>query len=68
MNNNKGFIKIILLIIVVLIILGFFGFNVVNILNTPTVQANLNWFWGIIVAIWNFVSYPFIYIWNKFVV
>jgi len=68
METNKGFIKMIIVIIIALIILGyFFNIRITDILNSANVQSNLSWFWGLIVKIWNFISYPFMFIWNRYV-
>ena len=68
-TNNKGLIKAIIVIVIALIILGYFGFNVGDIINGPTVQANLHTAWDIVSKIWNnYLAGPVIYIWDKFVV
>lgn len=71
MNHTyeKGLIKTVLIIVVALIVLGYFGFNIEDIINTPTVQANLNSTWAFVVNIWNtYLAGPFVYIWDHFVV
>ncbi len=66
---NKGLIKAIILIVIALIVLGYFGFDVGDIINGPTVQANLHTVWGFVSKIWNnYLAAPVIYIWDKFVV
>ena len=67
--SNKGLIKTILLIVVALIVLGYFGFNIGDIINGPTVQANLNTTWDFVSKIWNnYLAAPSYYIWDKFIV
>lgn len=61
--NNKGLIKTIIIIVIALIILGYFGFNIGDIINSPTVQANLHIVWDIIVKIWNnYLAGPVLYV------
>ncbi len=69
MNTNKGFIKLIIVIVIALIILGyFFNIKITDVISAPNVQANLSWFWNIIVNIWNFITYPIVFVWNRYVV
>lgn len=69
MAGNKGLIKTIILIVLALIVLGYFGFNVGDIINSPTVQANLSITWGFVTNIWsNYLAAPVLFVWNKFVV
>ena len=63
-RKNGGFIQIILIIIVVLVILGFFGLNITNVISSPTVQANLNWAWNIVLVLWSYVAGPITYIFS----
>jgi hypothetical protein len=66
---KKGLIKTIILIVIALIVLGYFGFNVGDIINSPTVQSNLNTAWGFVSNIWNnYLAAPVLYVWDKFVV
>ena len=49
--------------------MNFEVFNIKDIINGPTVQANLNNTWDFIMKIWNnYLAGPCIYIWDKFVV
>lgn len=58
----------IIIIVIALIVLGYFGFNIQNIINSPTVQKNLNYAWSLVTYIWqNFLKTPAIFIWDKFV-
>ena len=67
--KRGGLIKTIVVIVLALIVLGYFGFNITDILNGPTVQANLHAFWNFIMMIWNnFLAGPVEYIWNNFIV
>ncbi len=53
--GNRGFVKIIVLIVVALVILGFFGFNLKEIVNSPTVRANLAYLWSIVTTVWQWI-------------
>ena len=69
MDTNKGFIKMIIVIVIALIILGyFFDIRITDVISSPNVQANLTWFWDIVVRVWNFITYPIVFIWNRYVV
>lgn len=69
MSYNKGLIKTVILVVIALIVLGYFGFNVGDIINSPTVQANLQFTWNFVLNIWNnYLSVPFNYVWNTFVI
>lgn len=66
---QKGLIKTILIIVIGLIVLGYFGFNVADIVQAPTVQANLNSTWGFVSNLWDtYLGGPFKYIWDHFVI
>lgn len=68
-TNEKGFLKTIILIVIALIVLGYFGFDITKIIQTPTVQTNLNATWDFTSKIWNtYLAGPFVYIWDHFVV
>lgn len=68
-TKNRGIIKIIIIIVIVLIILGYFGLDVAGVIESPTVQRNLQYVWGIVVNIWtNYLMAPFVFIWDKFFV
>ena len=67
--SKRGLIKTIIVIVIALIILGYFGFNIGDIINGPTVQANLHGAWDFISKIWNdYLSVPFVFVWDKIVV
>jgi hypothetical protein len=67
MKDQRGLVKEILIIIVLLVILGyFFNININTVLSSATVQANLAWFWNILVYIWSLISTPVTYLWNLF--
>jgi len=68
MKYNKGLIKEILIIVIALIILGALGYNIKDIINSPSVQANLSWFWSIILVIWSWISAPVMWIWNTLII
>ena len=66
---KKGLIKTIIIIMIALIVLGYFGFNIGDIINSPTVQANLHIVWDLVLKIWNnYLAGPCLYVWDKFVV
>ncbi len=66
---KRGLIKTIIIIVIALVILGYFGFNVGDIINSPTVQANLHTAWNFSSKIWNnYLSAPFAYVWSKLIV
>ena len=61
--NKKGLIKTIIVVILALIILGYFGFDVRDIINSPTVQSNLNAAWNLVYNVWtNYLAVPVMYI------
>ena len=69
MNTKKGFIRLVILVVIALIVLGyFFNIKITDVIASPNVQANLNWLWDIIVKIWNFITYPIVFLWNRYVV
>lgn len=56
-ENNRGFIKIIILILVVLVVLSYLGFDVKKIVYSPTVTKIASLVWSLLVLLWNlFVS------------
>lgn len=66
---NGGLIKAIIIIIIALIILGYvFHISIIDVLNSPTVQSNLQWLWNIILTIWSYISAPIMFVWNTFVI
>ncbi len=68
-KNSRGIIKTILIIIVALIILGyFFNIKIQDVVNSSAVQANLSFAWGLVLTLWSFISYPFVWIWDHFIV
>ena len=67
MKDQRGLVKEILIVVIVLIILGyFFNININTVLSSATVQANLAWFWNILLYIWSLISSPVIWLWNLF--
>jgi hypothetical protein len=67
--TKQGLIKTVIVIVIALIILGYFGFNIGDILNTPTVQANLHAAWEFVVKVWtNYLAGPAMYVWDHFIV
>jgi len=68
-QKRGGFIKTIVLIVIALIILGYFGYNVQDIVNSPTVQKNLNYAWDIVKYVWNnYLKIPAIFVWEKIII
>ena len=62
---KKGLIKTIIVVVIALIVLGYFGFNVRDIINSPTVQANLSSAWDLVSNVWNnYLAAPVMYVWN----
>lgn len=62
---KKGLIKTIIVIVIALVILGYFGFNVRDIINSPTVQANLSAAWELVSNVWNnYLAAPVMYVWD----
>lgn len=67
-NKQKGFIKTIILIVIALIVLGYFGFSLRDIIKSPTVHDNLQYFKEIVVDVWNlYLRAPIMYLWNEVV-
>lgn len=52
-NGNRGLVKALLLIIVALVVLGYLGYNLRDIVDSPAVQDNLAYVWGLVVKMWN---------------
>src|SRR3990167_4565121 len=68
-QKRGGFIKTIVLIVIALIILGYFGYNVQDIVNSPTVQKNLNYAWDLTKYVWqNYLKIPAIFVWEKIII
>jgi len=67
--KKKGLIKMIVVIVIALIILGYFGFNIKDIIESDSVQTNLQYVWGFVKTFWNnYLAAPIIFVWDKFVV
>lgn len=68
-GQSSGFVKTIIIIIIALIILGYFGYNVQDIVNSPTVQKNLNYAWDIVQYVWqNYLKVPVMFVWDKIII
>ena len=68
-EEQKGFIRTIILIIIALIVLGYFGFDVESIIKSEKVQKNLNYVWDIVVKVWDvYLATPVMFVWDKFFV
>jgi len=66
--NRGGLIMDVIIIIVILIVLGYFGININNVINSPSVQANVGWFGHILTVIWSWISGPVLWFWNTFII
>lgn len=56
MEDNKGFIKLIILVIIGLVVLKFFfSFDVIDYLKTPEVQSFFSKVKEVIIVVWNFI-------------
>jgi len=65
-NNEKGFIKWLVIILIAVIILSYFGFNLRAIVESDLTQNNLGYLWGLGVTVWNnYLSVPILYFWNN---
>jgi len=65
-RRKNGFIQAIILVVIALIILGFFGFDVKDIIDSPLVQKNLGYVWGLVKDVWNkFLAEPALYFWHN---
>ena len=65
--NRGGLIMDIIIIVVILAVLGYFGININNVIQSPTVQANLGWFGHILVTIWGWIKGPVLWFWNTLI-
>lgn len=69
MGQSSGFVKTIVIIVIALIVLGYFGYNVQDIVNSPTVQKNLNYAWDLVKYVWqNYLEIPATWIWDKIII
>ena len=68
MENNKCFIKAVLLIVIALVVLGFFGYNLHDIANSPDVKGNLAYVWELLVKLWNILLTPLAWVWDTIVI
>ncbi len=68
-QNNRGFIKYIIIIIIAILILSYFGFNIKSIAESDTSKSNFSYVWGWISYVWNtFLATPAHFIWDKILV
>ncbi len=66
-NEQKGFISLIVMLIVVFVILGYLGFDIRQVFSSPAVKANLQYFWSLVVGLWNNVLVgPVTFLWHAF--
>lgn len=69
MNNQGGFIKIIILIVVIILILGYFDISVRSIVEKESVRNNFAYVWNFVKGVWSkYLAGPASYFWNDFVV
>ena len=63
---NRGLIQLILIIVIAVVVLGYFGFNIRSIVESPAVQENLGFLWGLTRTLWsNYLSQPFGWFWDN---
>lgn len=68
-RGQRGFFRAIVFFVIALIILGYLGFNIQNILESPLVQKNLDYIWGLIKTVWiKFLEKPAEFVWDKIIV
>jgi len=66
LNKRGGFIQMIIIVVIALIALGFSGFDVKNIIESPLVQENLDYVWGLVKIVWDdYLSEPILYFWHN---
>lgn len=64
-NQNRGFVKLIIMIVIALLVLSYFGLNLRNIVNSPTGQDNFGYVKTLTVNVWNnYLKKPANYLWN----
>jgi len=64
-QDQKGFIKFIVIIVIAIIILSYFGFDIRSIIESPESQGNLGYVWGGVVYVWeSWIERPASYLWN----
>ncbi len=68
MNQEGGFIKLIIIVVIALIILGYFGFDLKKAIEAPETQSNLTYVQQIVSNVWhNYLEKPAKYLWNVFI-
>jgi len=54
--HSHGIVGLIVVLVIALIILGYYGVNVKKIIDSPQVQENLTYAWGIVKTVWGEIS------------
>ncbi|MEK7478084.1 MAG: hypothetical protein AAB645_01815 [Patescibacteria group bacterium] len=75
MENNRGFIKLILLIIVVILVLSYFGISLRKIVESNTSKDNFSFVWDMagkgwiwLVNVWNnYLATSARWFWNEMI-
>jgi len=66
--QKRGFIKLLISIVIALIILSYFGFDLRSVIESPQTQANLDYFWSILLNIWNnYIWKALVYLWENII-
>jgi len=66
MNNQKGFIKLILLAIIALALLKYFlDWSIFDAIESEQGRSTIKYIRDILNIIWSFISVPLTFIWNK---
>lgn len=68
-QNQRGFIKYVILIVIGILILSYFGFDIKKTVESEQSQSNLSYVWGLAVYVWDhFLAGPVIWVWSKIIV
>ena len=65
-QEQRGFLKLILIIIILIIVLSYFNIDIRGIIEAPQTQSNLNYAWGWVSLAWTeYLRSPVLYFWNN---
>jgi hypothetical protein len=65
MQNNKGFIKWIIIIVVALLVLSYYGFSLRTLVSSPVTQDNIHYVATTTVSVWQkYLARPATYIYK----
>jgi hypothetical protein len=65
MQQNKGFVKLVILILVGILILSYFGIDLRGLVNSDATRENVSYVWSFIQGLWyDYVKTPVIFILN----